>query len=65
MCVDLEDMNATRSAVEALGDIDLLVNNAGVSWSEPFDQIKFEDYDRMLNINVKAVINVSQVNDPF
>lgn len=31
MCVDLSDWNATRKAVESVGDVDLLVNNAAIS----------------------------------
>lgn len=61
VCVDLEDLAASRSAVEALGAIDLLVNNAALSWSEPFDDIKMADMDRMLTVNLKAVVNISQV----
>ncbi|KAK6187526.1 hypothetical protein SNE40_005530 [Patella caerulea] len=59
--VDLGDWDATRSAIEGLGDIDLLVNNAGVSRLDSFLNVKPEDFDFIMNINVKAVINVSQV----
>ena len=31
LCVDLADWDATRKAVEGVGNIDLLVNNAGIS----------------------------------
>lgn len=42
VCVDIGDWNATRKAVEKLGPIDILVNNAAVSKSESFFGVKPE-----------------------
>jgi len=61
VCVDLADWTATRQAVEALPPIDLLVNNAGVINRDKFVDITPEEFDRILNVNLKAVMNVSQV----
>ena len=46
MCVDLTDWEATKTAVENLGDIDLLVNTAGVQWLKPFVDTDEETIDR-------------------
>lgn len=59
--VDLEDWEATRKAVEGVGHIDLLVNNAGINVLESFLDIKQESFDKIFNVNLKAVVNVSQV----
>ncbi|XP_057367616.1 L-xylulose reductase-like [Daphnia carinata] len=59
--VDLEDWEATEKAVKGLGHIDLLVNNAGVAILEPFLDIKNESFDKLFNVNLKAVVNVSQI----
>jgi len=62
MVIDLSDWGATKSALEKLnGPIDFLVNNAGVTCVKPLLEIKSEDIDGVFNVNVKAVINVSQV----
>lgn len=45
MCVDVADVTATRKALEAVGPIDLLVNNAGIAKNAPFLDAKAEDFD--------------------
>ncbi|KAI4496139.1 hypothetical protein M0802_008006 [Mischocyttarus mexicanus] len=61
VCVDLNDWNATRKAIEDILPIDLLVNNAGVARLSPFLDATEEDFNLIFNINVKAIMNVSQV----
>ena len=46
MCVDLSDWAATRKAVEEIGPIDLLVNNAGIVRSAPFVDADENSLDR-------------------
>jgi len=61
VCVDLTDWEATRKAVEKLGPIDLLVNNAAITLGAVLLDIKPENFDKCIDINVKAALNVSQV----
>lgn len=61
ICVDLRDWDATRKAVESILPIDLLVNNAGVAKVEPFLDATPQNFDLVFNVNLKAVMNVSQV----
>lgn len=58
---DLEDWNATRTAVENAGPIDLLVNNAAMAKLSPFLDVQPEEIDQSFNVNLKSVINVSQI----
>lgn len=58
---DLRDWDRTREILQTVGDIDLLVNNAGVSRIDKFLDVKKEDLDWMIDINYKAVFNVGQV----
>jgi len=46
VCVDLRDLDATKKAVESLGPINLLVNNAGVGKLQHFLDVTPEAYDR-------------------
>ena len=52
---------ATRAAVEALGPVHCLVNNAGASYRKPFLEVSETDIDNTFNVNLKAAINVSQL----
>ncbi|CAD5114369.1 DgyrCDS3505 [Dimorphilus gyrociliatus] len=60
LCVDLANWNETVSILEKLEPIHYLVNNAGVTHLEDFLSISKESVDKVLEVNVKAVINVSQ-----
>lgn len=61
IAVDLVDVAATQTAVEALEPIDLLVNNAGVAILEPFLETSVEAFDKTMAVNVRAVLVVSQI----
>ncbi|XP_011701588.1 PREDICTED: L-xylulose reductase [Wasmannia auropunctata] len=61
VCVDLRDWDATRKAVQSILPIDLLVNNAAVACLTPFLDVTPEEFDLTFDVNVKAVLNVSQV----
>jgi NAD(P)-dependent dehydrogenase (short-subunit alcohol dehydrogenase family) len=45
----------TRTALDAFGRIDVLVNNAGVSVVKPLHEHTPAEWDRVMNINVRAV----------
>lgn len=59
--VDLLDWDATRKAVKSVLPIDLLVNNAGVIMPEPCLTASPRAFDLTFGVNVKAMLNVSQV----
>ena len=58
---DLADWEATRAAVEALGPVNCLINNAAVTNHKPFLDATSADFDNMFSVNLKAALNVSQV----
>ena len=47
--------DAVDQAVTALGGLDTLVNNAGVSTSGVVESFPLQDFDRMLAVNVRGV----------
>ncbi len=52
--------SAFREATEKYGCVDILVNNAGVSESTPFMQYTEEDFDKVMDLNVKGVFNAAR-----
>jgi NAD(P)-dependent dehydrogenase (short-subunit alcohol dehydrogenase family) len=61
ICTNLEDWEASRKAVAEVGPVDGLVNSAGIAIDESFFKVTSGNFDKLMNINVKAMINVSQV----
>ncbi|KAJ7372599.1 hypothetical protein OS493_017870 [Desmophyllum pertusum] len=61
VCLDLSDIEAASKKVDSLGDIHLLVNNAGIAILGPFEEVKLEDFDKMFSVNVKAPLFIAQV----
>ncbi|KAM4624619.1 L-xylulose reductase [Polymixia lowei] len=61
VCVDLADWEATDTALRDVGPVDLLVNNAACAMLQPFLEVTPDQFDNSFNINVKAVLHVSQV----
>jgi L-xylulose reductase len=50
-----------KAAAEKAGDVDFLVNNAGISILEPFLETKVENFEKVFNVNVKQVLIISQI----
>ncbi len=48
------------SALEKLGHIDILINNAGASWGAPAEDHPVEAWDKVMNLNVRSIFLVSQ-----
>ena len=48
------------TAVDHFGELDILVNNAGVEVHAPFWEVTEEEYDRVLNVNLKGVFFAAQ-----
>jgi 3-oxoacyl-[acyl-carrier protein] reductase len=61
---DAGSPDAVRAAVvktvSTFGAIDILVNNAGIALNAPIEDYKFEDYERMLAVNVTGVFVATQ-----
>jgi NADP-dependent 3-hydroxy acid dehydrogenase YdfG len=44
------------AAVQRFGRIDVMVNNAGLMPSSPLERLKIDDWDRMIDVNIKGVL---------
>jgi NADP-dependent 3-hydroxy acid dehydrogenase YdfG len=43
-------------AIELHGRIDVMINNAGLMPQSPLDRLKIEDWNRMIDVNIKGVL---------
>jgi 3-hydroxy acid dehydrogenase / malonic semialdehyde reductase len=66
LCFDVRDRDATIAAIKSIDvtvftTIDIVVNNAGLaSGFGAIDEGNYEDWDKMLDTNVKGLLNVSK-----
>jgi NAD(P)-dependent dehydrogenase (short-subunit alcohol dehydrogenase family) len=62
--MDVTDRAAVRAAFARIKDLDVLVNNAGLLASGPFDETSGEAWDRLVAVNVTGVYNCVQAAVP-
>jgi NAD(P)-dependent dehydrogenase (short-subunit alcohol dehydrogenase family) len=66
---DLSSEAGCRRLAEALAErepqLHILVNNAGATWGAPLEQFDDAAWDRVLNLNVKAVFHLTRLTLPL
>lgn len=59
--VDVSDASAVKTTIDAVlkdfGQVDILVNNAGITKDNLFIKMKEEEWDTVLNVNLKSLYN--------
>ena len=59
---DLESGDITKELIpeiiEAFGNVDILINNAGLLISKHFEDLTDGDFDNMFNVNVKSIFRL-------
>lgn len=71
LCFDVRNLNEVENAVSSLSDnvknnISILINNAGLAVGrEPIDQGNIDDWERMIDTNIKGLLYVSKNIIPF
>jgi NAD(P)-dependent dehydrogenase (short-subunit alcohol dehydrogenase family) len=53
-----------QAAFEAMGRVDILVNNAGSNLPQPIDQIRDEDWDRLVELNLSSCMALTRALVP-
>lgn len=66
--MDIADVNSVndtvRSVLREFGHIDILVNNAGISLIKPFLDTSYEEWQRVIDIDLTGVFNVTRAVAP-
>jgi len=57
--------NMVNEAIKKFGRIDVLVNNAGITKDTLLMRMKEEDFDKVININLKGTFNMTKTVTPF
>ena len=60
LALDVRDIEAVRKAIAEQEPFDVLVNNAGTNRPAPFVDVKAEDFDFVVSLNVRAAYFVAQ-----
>jgi NAD(P)-dependent dehydrogenase (short-subunit alcohol dehydrogenase family) len=59
-----ETLDLARSALDAMGRVDILINNAGVNHPEPIDEVTDETWDRSIELNLTACMVLTRALVP-
>lgn len=60
LVVDVADTGALRTGIVAAGPFDVLVNNAGTARHAPFTEVTPEDYDLVMDLNLRGAFFTAQ-----
>lgn len=60
LVIDVDDPEPTGAAIAAAGPFDVLVNNAGVNRPAPLTETTLEQFDAVMNVNVRGAYFVAQ-----
>ena len=65
LTLESEINEAYKRVNEEFGKIDILINNAGISSSTPLEKYSEDEYNKIININVKGVFLCSKLIVPY
>ena len=57
ICCDVADGKAVKAAFAQIGDVDVLICNAGMMWFGLMSMMDEDAWDRIFNVNVKGIYN--------
>lgn len=49
------------ASLKHLGHVDILINNAGATWGSPAEDHPLEAWDKVMNLNIRSIFQLSQV----
>ncbi|MBQ7614854.1 MAG: 3-oxoacyl-ACP reductase FabG [Butyrivibrio sp.] len=61
---DVSNYNAVKELFDAIGDIDILINNAGIAWMGLLQDMEEEDWHRVIGTNLDGCFNTCKFAVP-
>ena len=55
ICADVSSFEDMKKAAPSIGNVDIIINNAGISQIKMFQDISEADWDNMFDINIKGM----------
>ena len=65
ICCDVADGAAVKNAFRQIGDVDVLICNAGICITGPINMLSEEAWDRQFQVNVKGIYHCVNAALPF
>jgi gluconate 5-dehydrogenase len=59
--LEIKNRDSIQSAVDAAGDVDILVNVAGTNIRRPFEEYTQEEYDHIMQTNLHGIMRLTQL----
>ncbi len=60
MAIESDIQILVNTAMETFGQIDILINNAGITWGAPTFEYPQEQWDKIMNVNLRGVWILTQ-----
>ena len=62
---DVSSSKETEEMFSKIGGVDILINNAGIAQQKLFTDITYEEWDRMIGVNLTGVFNCTKGALPY
>jgi len=65
--IDITNTETCTSAIKEIGNngLDFVINNAGVTIKKKFENLSVEEWEKIRNVNIDAVVNICKTAYPF
>jgi NAD(P)-dependent dehydrogenase (short-subunit alcohol dehydrogenase family) len=67
--MDVSDQHSVQEVIGQIvkdhGRLDAVINNAGIDYTKPIEELEFEEWSRVINVNLSGPFNVSKTVFPY